>query len=147
MNVSSISPASNQFSRLVQRTSLGGVIQPQERVTVRIEPTASQLEVVFYNHGTEAQPRNDEDSLIALVLPADGDGEAFVDEFLAAYQAPPDFMTALFGGWSVAVLRAHQAKPSDELHAKAAARLREEGVIGEDAPHAEYDDGDDQTLN
>lgn len=148
MNVSSTAVASNQFSRLVQRQSLRGVIQPQERITVRIEQAADAVEVVLYNHGSEAEPRNDEDSLIALVLPADGDGEAFVDEFLAAYQAPPSLMTALFGGWSAAVLQAHQAKPSDELHAKAVARFRDEGVVGESARESSYDDdGDDQTLN
>lgn len=93
------------FSKVVNRphTGIG-----DERLSIVIRSTEHAVEVGLLNHYVLNTSGSLNLAVVGLRLPADADGQAFVDEFVSAYVAPPT-LEALFDGWSTPVMRKYAA--------------------------------------
>lgn len=137
MNVSLSALPVRAYSYVIVRYQFDGSLGDPERVSVRVRATDAGVDVVLFNHGSEAEPRRDADSVMGFKLPAEADGAVFAEELLAEYAAPPTFQTILFGGWAEQVLTKHQAEYDDDLAREGAEVFADEGFIDLSAESAE----------
>lgn len=137
MNVSLSASPVRAYSHAVVRHLFDGSLDDPERVSVRVRDTDAGVDVVLFNHGSEAEPRRDADSVMGFKLPAEADGAVFAEELLAAYAAPPTLQIILFGSWAEPVLTKHQAKYDDGLSREWAEVFADEGFIDLSAESAE----------
>jgi hypothetical protein len=87
------------FSKVINRPHAG---VGDEKLSIVIRSTEDAVEVGLLNHDVLSRSGSVDLAAIGLKLPADVDGQAFVEAFVAAYAAPPT-LRSLFEGWATPV--------------------------------------------
>ena len=132
------------FSKVVTRGD------GEERISAVIRQAADgAIEIGLHNHAGAVKVGN-ERATLGFKLPASADGEAFVDDLLAAYVGPVTLAGLMFG-WYAEPLYKHEARYDESVDRAFLAHLLETGEVSPENNRGDDRDvepaDDDDTLN